>query len=119
MLSPRMRNGSRAIRTKLPEWTMPTERPGGEDALPPEPPSKLYLHKIVQTTVPLPALGAFDTEAYVLLLQLQNRAAGPLTSAQLGSVIAECQRLRSVGAFDDLKAPDGLDVRRNYRSPTD
>lgn len=100
-----------AIRTKLPEWTMPTERPGGEDALPPEPPSKLYLHKIVQTTVPLPALGAFDTEAYVLLLQLQNRAAGPLTGAQLDSVIAECQRLRSVGAFDDLKAPDGLNVQ--------
>lgn len=100
-----------AIRTKLPEWTMPTERPGGEDSLPPEPPSKLYLHKIVQTTVPLPALGAFDTEAYVLLLQLQNRAAGPLTGAQLDSVIAECQRLRSVGAFDDLKAPDGLNVQ--------
>jgi hypothetical protein len=52
-----------AIRKKLPEWTMPTERPGDEDALPPEPPSKLYLHKIVQTTVPLPALGAFDTES--------------------------------------------------------
>lgn len=101
-----------AIRTKLPEWTMPTERPGGEDALPPEPPSKLYLHKIVQTTVPLPALGAFDTEAYVLLLQLQNRVDLPLTGEQLEAIIVECQRLRMVGALDDLKAPGGLDVQQ-------
>lgn len=100
-----------AIRTKLPKWTMPTERPGGEDALPPEPPSKLYLHKIVQTRVPLPALGAFDTEAYVLLLQLQNRVDAPLTDEQLEAIIAEYQQLRMVGALDDLGAPDGLDVQ--------
>lgn len=100
-----------AIRSKLPEWTMPTERPGGEDALPAEPPSKLYLHKIVQTTVPLPALGAFDTESYVLLLQLQNRVDEPLKEDQLLKIVAECQRLRMAGALDDLKAPDGLDVQ--------
>src|SRR6266567_8082211 len=45
-----------AIRSELPEWEMPKDRPGNRDALPPEPPWKLYLHKIVQTTVPLPAL---------------------------------------------------------------
>jgi hypothetical protein len=100
-----------AIRTKLPEWVMPAERPGGEDALPPEPPSKLYLHKIVQTTVPLPALGAFDTESYLLLLQLQNRTDGRLTAEQLRPVIAECARLRAVGALDELKAPNGIDVQ--------
>lgn len=100
-----------AIKTKLPEWTMPAERTEGEDALPPEPPSKLYLHKIVQTTVPLPALGAFDTESYVLLLQLQNRVDVPLTNEQLQSVIDDCQRLRSVGALDGLAAPQGLDVQ--------
>lgn len=100
-----------AIRTKLPDWTMPTERPGGDDALPAEPPSKLYLHKIVQTTVPLPALGAFDTESYVLLLQLQNRVDVPLEESQLLAVIAECQGLRMAGTLDDLNAPDGLDVQ--------
>jgi len=101
-----------AIRTRLPESSMPAERPDDEDALPAEPPSKLYLHKIVQTTVPLPALGAFDTESYVLLLQLQNRVDQRLSDEQLQKIIAECQRLRAVGALDDLKAPDGLDVQR-------
>jgi hypothetical protein len=101
-----------AIRAKLPEWTMPEERPGGEDALPPEPPSKLYLHKIVQTTVPLPALGAFDTESYMLLLQLQNRVDSQLTDEQLQAVIDECTKLRGVGALDGLKTPTGVDVQQ-------
>lgn len=100
-----------AIRTRLPEWSMPTER-ADEDALPAESPSKLYLHKIVQTTVPLPALGAFDTESYVLLLQLQNRIGNDLTEDQLQEIIAECQRLRAVGALDDLRAPGDLDVQQ-------
>jgi hypothetical protein len=100
-----------AIRTKLPVWTMPKERPGGPDALPPEEPSKLYLHKIVQTTVPLPALGAFDTEAYLLLLQLQNRTEPPLTAEQLSALIGECGRLRTRGALDEIQAPAGLDVQ--------
>ncbi len=34
----------------------------------PEEPAKPYLHKIVQTTIPLPSLSRFDTEAYLLLL---------------------------------------------------
>ncbi len=101
-----------AIRTKLPEWSMPAERADDEDALPAEAPSKLYLHKIVQTTVPLPALGAFDTESYVLLLQLQNRIDDRLSEEQLAEIIAECQRLRAFGALDDLKAPDELDVQQ-------
>ena len=101
-----------AIRAKLPEWTMPEERPGGKDALPPEPPSKLYLHKIVQTTVPLPALGAFDTESYVLLLQLQNRVDPQLTDEQLQAVIDECTKLRGVGALDGLKTPTGFDIQQ-------
>lgn len=101
-----------AIRTKLPEWTMPTERAGNEDALPPEPPSKLYLHKIVQTTVPLPALGAFDTESYVLLLQLQNRIDSPLAPAQLEAIIDDCQRLRATGALDGLNHLDGVDIQQ-------
>jgi len=100
-----------AIRTRLPPWQMPAEPPGGPDSLPPEEPSKLYLHKIVQTTVPLPALGAFDTEAYLLLLQLQNRPDGSVSAEQLGTFIAECARLRMGGALDELVAPGGLDVQ--------
>lgn len=100
-----------AIRTRLPEWTMPSERPGGPDALPPEPPSKLYLHKIVQTTVPLPALGAFDTESYLLLLQLQNRVESPLSSDELDAIIEACTQLRAIGALDELQAPNGVDIQ--------
>lgn len=100
-----------AIRSELPAWEMPEERAGGPDALPPEPPWKLYLHKIVQTTVPLPALGAFDTEAYLLLLQVQNRISHVFTEEQLDALIVECGRLRSAGALDGLTAPAGTDVQ--------
>jgi len=104
---------SDAIKAELPEWKAPQEdeRPGGKDALPPEPPSKLYLHKIVQTTVPLPALGAFDTEAYLLLLQVQNRTADQFTADQLDEVIAECGRLRAVGTLDELRPPKDTNVQ--------
>lgn len=101
-----------AIKAELPEWEMPKERPGTRDALPPEPPWKLYLHKIVQTTVPLPALGAFDTEAYLLLLQVQNRTTNPFSKDQLQALIAECGRLRTSGALDGLNSPDKIDVQR-------
>ncbi len=100
-----------AIRSELPAWEMPTDRAGGPDALPPEPPWKLYLHKIVQTTVPLPALGAFDTEAYLLLLQVQNRTQGTFTRDELNALIAECSRLRSAGNLDGLTPPVGTDVQ--------
>lgn len=100
-----------AIKSELPAWTMPADRPGGPDALPPEPPWKLYLHKIVQTTVPLPALGSFDTEAYLLLLQVHNRAESKLEQAQLDALIAQCSELRKSGSLDDLKAEDGLDFQ--------
>jgi hypothetical protein len=104
---------SDAIKAELPEWKAPQEheRPGGKDALPPEPPSKLYLHKIVQTTVPLPALGAFDTEAYLLLLQVQNRTANQFTVGQLDDLITECARLRAVGSLDELRPPTGTSVQ--------
>ncbi len=101
-----------AIKSELPAWEMPKDRPGTRDALPAEPPSKLYLHKIVQTTVPLPALGAFDTEAYLLLLQAQNRTTNQFSREQLQALIAECGRLRATGALDGLNSPDGIDVQR-------
>jgi hypothetical protein len=104
---------SDAIKSELPEWKAPPERerPGGKDALPPEPPWKLYLHKIVQMTVPLPALGAFDTEAYLLLLQVQNRTTDQFTVEQLEELIAECGDLRAVGTLDELKPPKDTNVQ--------
>ena len=47
-----------------------------------EEPARLYLHKIVQTTLRLPALSRFDTEAYLLLLLLQSKVEDPLTETQ-------------------------------------
>ena len=59
-----------AIRTRYDRSTSGGERPVPEID---EEPAKLYLHKIVQTTVPLPALSRFDTEAYLLLLQVTSQ----------------------------------------------
>jgi hypothetical protein len=75
-----------------------------------EEPAKLYLHKIVQTTIPLPALSRFDTEAYLLLLQVLNRRDLEAKQA-VTHLVAECTRLRSVAAsLDDLRPPDGATI---------
>ena len=71
-----------------------------------EDPAKLYLHKIVQTTIPLPALSRFDTEAYLFLL---------LAKAHLGDddeayadFVSQCDELRiSGGSLDDIEVEDG------------
>ena len=55
-----------AIRTRYEGISGSTGQPSPDME---EEPAKLYLHKIVQTTVPLPALSRFDTEAYLFLLQ--------------------------------------------------
>ncbi len=61
-------------------------------------PATLYLHKIVQTTIPLPALSHFDTQAYLLLLQLQ--ASG---QPEVAAVIARCAQVRAAGGtIDDI-----------------
>lgn len=44
----------------------PTPAAAGEET-----PAQLYLHKIVQTSVPVPALSDFDAEAYLVLLQIR------------------------------------------------
>ncbi len=69
---------SDAIRTRFRDTGIPPE-PGREG----EEPAKLYLHKIVQTTVPLPTLSRFDTQAFLLLLQLEPT----LDRTNLGKVI--------------------------------
>lgn len=84
-----------AIRTRFAD--SPPTPAGGQES---EEPAKLYLHKIVQTTIPLPTLSRFDTQAYLLLLQLQQK----LPEDQLSKVVAECERVRRAGGgLDDLE----------------
>ena len=68
-------------------------------------PATLYLHKIVQTTIPLPALSHFDTQAYLLLLQLQAETDQSL----LDQLIARCADVRKTGGtVDDIGDIQGL-----------
>lgn len=68
-------------------------------------PATLYLHKIVQTTIPLPALSHFDTQAYLLLLQLQATA----PAGQLTALIERCAQIRREGkSIDDIGPIPGL-----------
>ncbi|MDQ7991228.1 MAG: P-loop NTPase fold protein [Propionicimonas sp.] len=69
-----------------------------------EDPAKLYLHKIVQTTIPLPALSRFDTEAYLFLLL----AKGDLELDAYVEVVAKCDELRlDSGSLDGIEVEDG------------
>lgn len=77
-----------------------TAPPKGED----EDPAKLYLHKIVQTTIPLPALSRFDTEAYLFLLL----AKGELDDEPYAAFVAACDDLRlDGGSLDGVEVEDG------------
>lgn len=70
-------------------------------------PATLYLHKIVQTTIPLPALSHFDTQAYLLLLQMHATA----QPQQLTTLIERCTQIRRAGgSVDDIGEVDGLDM---------
>jgi hypothetical protein len=85
-----------ALRARFPAANRPAE---DETALPLEEPASLYLHKIVQTTVPIPALSRFDTQAYLVLLQLSHVC----EPTELESYIRRCDELRRVGELlDDL-----------------
>lgn len=69
-----------------------------------EGPAKLYLHKIVQTTIPLPALSRFDTEAYLFLLL----AKGELDDDAYAGFVARCDALRvDGGSLDGVEVADG------------
>jgi len=91
-----------AIATRFRETGTPEETAEeGED------PSQLYLHKIVQTTLPLPALSRFDTQAYLLLLQLQQT----LDEESVAALVDECGRVRREGGgLDDIKIPEGVEI---------
>ena len=76
-----------------------------------EEPARLYLHKIVQTTLRLPALSRFDTEAYLLLLLLQRQAEDQLSQTQFEVLVERCAELRiAAGTIDSIKIPEGLDI---------
>lgn len=79
-----------------------TAAPNNED----EDPAKLYLHKIVQTTIPLPALSRFDTEAYLFLLLAKSEM--DEDEAGYAAFVAKCDELRiGGGGLDDLEVEDG------------
>ena len=72
-----------------------------------EEPARLYLHKIVQTTIPVPALSRFDTEAYIILLKLQAR----FRDADLTTLINQCAKIRMTSSdLDELVPLDGIDM---------
>ena len=76
-----------------------------------EEPARLYLHKIVQTTLRLPALSRFDTEAYLLLLLLQHKSEEQLSQTQFELLVKSCADLRiEAGSLDSIEIPDGLDI---------
>lgn len=82
-----------AIRTRFKTVGRPEEEDDDH-----QDPATLYLHKIVQTTIPLPALSLFDTQAYLLLLQLQATA-----KPQVAEVITRCAQVRTKGGtIDDI-----------------
>jgi hypothetical protein len=72
-----------------------------------EDPSHLYLHKIVQTTISLPALSRFDTQAFLLLLQVEQT----LESEHVDGILEQCTAIRQAGGgLDEINAPDGVDL---------
>jgi hypothetical protein len=72
-----------------------------------ETPAKLYLHKIVQTTIPLPGLSRFDTQAYLLLLLAERR----VTADAHATLTDSCAALRrSAASLDELEIPAGIDL---------
>lgn len=72
-----------------------------------ETPAKLYLHKIVQTTIPLPGLSRFDTHAYLFLLLADSK----VTPKVHDVLVASCAELRRTsGSLDDVAIPIGVDL---------
>lgn len=92
-----------AIRTRFADTGAAPEK--GHDGN--EEPAKLYLHKIVQTTIPLPTLSRFDTQAFLLLLQLEAH----LDKDPFGKIVEQCATIRrDGGGLDDLKPIEGVEM---------
>ena len=93
-----------AIRTRYENPGVPSKRSDPEME---EEPARLYLHKIVHTTVPLPALSRFDTEAYLLLLQVSPK----VDEARLKTLIEKCDSLRKESKdLAELDPIEGVDL---------
>lgn len=93
-----------AIRSRYGNSANSDQRPPGELE---EEPAKLYLHKIVHTTVPLPSLSRFDTEAYLLLLQVMPK----VDESQLKALVEQCDALRKDSkSLAELAPSDGVDL---------
>ncbi len=93
-----------AIRTRYEKPGGPAEQSAREME---EEPARLYLHKIVHTTVPLPALSRFDTEAYLLLLQVLPKVG----ESRLKSLVEQCDALRKESRdLGELNPVDGVDL---------
>lgn len=93
-----------AIRTRYEKPGTPAERSISEME---EEPARLYLHKIVHTTVPLPALSRFDTEAYLLLLQVLPK----VDESRLKALVEQCDILRRESKdLGELVPGDGVDL---------
>jgi hypothetical protein len=91
-----------ALRDRYPKSDQPDQ---GEE------PARLYLHKIVQTTLRLPALSRFDTEAFLILLLIQDRPDNALAQEAFESILASCGDLRTTtGTLDTLDIPPGVDI---------
>lgn len=90
-----------------------TTAPKSED----EDPARLYLHKIVQTTIPLPALSRFDTEAYLFLLLAKASLGGD--EKAYAAFVAQCDELRIAGGgLDDLLLEDGSKLVEHLTTAT-
>ena len=93
-----------AIRTRYEKPGGPAERSATEME---EEPARLYLHKIVHTTVPLPTLSRFDTEAYLLLLQVLPK----VDESSLKALVEQCDTLRKESkGLEELSPADGADL---------
>jgi hypothetical protein len=78
-----------------------------------ESPAKLYLHKIVQTTIPLPGLSRFDTQAYLFLLLTKSQ----IPTAQFALLVGQCDLIRrDGGSIDDLEMPQDIDLTQHLAS---
>ena len=93
-----------AIRTRYEKPPSPIEQAVPELD---EEPAKLYLHKIVQTTIPLPALSRFDTEAYLLLLHVLPK----LDETNIDKLVEQCDALRKQSKdLAELVEVEGVDL---------
>ncbi|WP_186324513.1 P-loop NTPase fold protein [Microbacterium paludicola] len=79
-----------------------------------ESPARLYLHKIVQTSVPVPALSDFDTEAYLVLLQIRSLVTEESDYRAIVGDVADARRAAlSLDEVSSLQHESFADQRNN------